>query len=182
MRPMSVFRCAASLSIAVAACGGSSGGPSNGASASSDGGPGGGFQKDGAGDANPGEGGNPSGGDDAGNPSGGDDAANAADGAGLVNPHPTISSWLGTNIAADLPRVDITPQLNPFDTPAAQLDANGYPAGGASGSSSTDLGFVLPTGTYKISYRGSGTLAVSGIGKLGGAWQTVNGEQRNIEV
>ncbi|MGO9834440.1 MAG: hypothetical protein ACLP1X_09510 [Polyangiaceae bacterium] len=91
----------------------------------------------------------------------------------------TVSSWLGTNIAADLPRVDITYQLNPFDTAAAQLDANGYPVAGASGTSQTDIGFVLTTGTYNISYVGTGTLAVSGIGKLGGAWQSVNGEQRN---
>ncbi len=91
----------------------------------------------------------------------------------------SVSSWLGTNIAADLPRVDITYQLTPFDTAAAQLDANGYPIAGATGKSSTDIGFVLPTGTYNISYQGTGTLAVSGIGKLGGAWQSVNGEQRN---
>jgi hypothetical protein len=82
-------------------------------------------------------------------------------------------------MAADLPRVDIAYQLTPFDTPAAQLDADGYPVAGASGKSSTDIGFVLPSGTYKISYVGSGTLDVSGIGKLGGAWQSVNGEQRS---
>jgi hypothetical protein len=96
-----------------------------------------------------------------------------------VNVTPTVSSWLGTNVAADLPRVDITYQLNAFDTAAAQLDANGYPVAGATGKSSTDIGFVLPTGTYKISFVGTGTLAVSGIGQLGGAWQTVNGEQRS---
>ena len=66
----------------------------------------------------------------------------------------SVSSWLGTNIDADLPRVDITYQLTPFDTAAAQLDANGYPMAGASGKSSTDIGFVLPTGTYNISYKG----------------------------
>jgi hypothetical protein len=92
---------------------------------------------------------------------------------------PTASSWLGTNIAADLSRVDIAYQLTPFDTPAAQLDANGYPVAGASGKSMTDIGFVLPSGTYKISYRGTGALAVSGIAQLGGAWQAVNGEQRS---
>ena len=105
------------------------------------------------------------------------DAASVGDGG--VNPNPTVSSWVGTNIAADLPRVDVTYQLSPFDTAAAQLDASGYPVAGASGKSSTDIGFVLPTGTYNLSFRGTGTLAVSGIGKLGGAWQTVNGEQRN---
>jgi hypothetical protein len=105
------------------------------------------------------------------------DGAGSADGA--VNLTPTVSSWLGTNIAADLPRVDIAYQLNPFDTPAAQLDVNGYPVAGASGKSSTDIGFILPSGTYKISYVGTGTLDVSGIGKLGGAWQAANGQQRN---
>lgn len=92
---------------------------------------------------------------------------------------PTVSSWVGVNVAADLPRVDIAYQLSPFDTPVAQVDANGYPLAGASGKSTTDLGFVLPTGTYKIAYRGTGALGVSGIAQLGGAWQSVNGEQRN---
>src|SRR5262249_34691992 len=46
----------------------------------------------------------------------------------------------------------------------------------------TDIGFVLPSGTYNISYQGGGTLSVSGIGKLGGAWTTVAGEQRNTLV
>jgi hypothetical protein len=104
------------------------------------------------------------------------DAAGSAD-AGQVTP--TVSSWLGTNVAADLPRVDVAYQLNPFDTPAAQLDVNGYPVAGASGKSSTDIGFILPSGTYDISYIGTGSLSVSGIGKLGGGWQSVNGEQRN---
>lgn len=92
---------------------------------------------------------------------------------------PTVSSWLGTNVNADLPRVDITYQLHAFDTPDAQKDANGYPVAGVAGGSSTDIGFVLPTGTYKISYKGGGTLTVSGIGKLAGAWTTVGDEQRN---
>jgi hypothetical protein len=113
-----------------------------------------------------------------GNGEGGAGATNPG-GEGGVNPQPTVSSWLGTNIAADLPRVDITYQLSPFDTPAAQLDANGYPVAGASGTSATDIGFVLPSGTYKIEYTGAGTLTVSGIGQLGGAWQSVGGEQRN---
>ena len=38
---------------------------------------------------------------------------------------------------------------------------------------------MLPTGTYNISYKGGGTLTVSGIGKLTGAWTVVAGEQRN---
>ncbi len=92
---------------------------------------------------------------------------------------PTASSWVGTNVSADLPRVDITYQLTPFDTAAAQKDTNGYPISGASGTSQTDIGYILPTGTYKISYVGTGSLAVSGIGQLTGPWQTANGEQRS---
>ena len=84
------------------------------------------------------------------------DGASPADAAAPVTP--TVSSWLGTNIAADLPRVDVAYQLTPFNTAAAQLDANGYPVAGASGTSSTDIGFVLPTGTYKISFQGTGSL------------------------
>jgi hypothetical protein len=91
---------------------------------------------------------------------------------------PTVSSWVGTNVDADLPYADITYMLSAFNTAAAQLDANGYPVAGASGQSQTDLGFELPTGTYDISFVGAGTLAVSGIGALMGSWQTVNGEQR----
>ncbi|HEY1957028.1 MAG TPA: hypothetical protein VGH28_15520 [Polyangiaceae bacterium] len=92
---------------------------------------------------------------------------------------PTVSSWVGTNVAADLTRVDVTYQLAPFDTAANQMDANGYPVAGASGKSSTDIGFVLPSGTYKIAYVGTGTLTVSGIGKLDGAWTQASGENRN---
>jgi hypothetical protein len=98
---------------------------------------------------------------------------------GAVNPNPTVSSWMGTNVDVDLPGVDIAYQLTPFDTAAAQKDANGYPIAGASGTSSTDVGYLLPSGVYDISFVGTGTLAVSGIGVLGGAWQTANGEQRN---
>lgn len=76
---------------------------------------------------------------------------------------PTISSFLGTNVGADLPRNDITYQMRPFDTAAAQKDAHGYPVAGASGTSSTDLGFVLPTGDYTIRYRGTGTVTVGGL-------------------
>ena len=103
----------------------------------------------------------------------------SADGGDAGPVTPTVSSWVGTNVNADLPRVDITYQLSPFDTAAAQKDANGYPVAGVAGTSSTDIGFVLPTGTYNISYKGGGTLTVSGIGKLAGAWTQVAGEQRN---
>jgi hypothetical protein len=98
---------------------------------------------------------------------------------GAVNPTPTISGFIGTNVSADLPRVDVAYQLNAFDTPAAQQDTNGYPLAGVPGKSSTDIGFVLPSGVYKISYVGTGQLAVSGIGQLAGPWQLVNGEQRS---
>jgi hypothetical protein len=96
--------------------------------------------------------------------------------AGSVTP--TASSWLGTNVNADLPFADVTYLLTGFNTPAAQLDMNGYPVAGASGVSSTDIGFQLPSGTYNISFVGTGKLAVSGIGALVGTWQTVSGEQR----
>jgi hypothetical protein len=153
------------------ACGSSA---KSGSKASPDGSSGDAASSDDAGPANPDSGALPFDG-------GGDVAAGDAPGSsdGPVNGTPTVSSWLGTNIAADLSRVDVAYQLSPFDTPAAMLDANGYPMAGASGKSSTDIGFVLPSGTYKISYVGAGTITVSGIGKLGGAWQTVNGEQRN---
>jgi hypothetical protein len=105
-----------------------------------------------------------------------DGSVEASDGGPVT---PTISRWLGTNIAADLSRVDVTYQLQPFDTPANQKDANGYPLAGIGGKSSTDIGFVLPSGNYKIAYVGTGTLAVTGIGKLSGAWTQSGGEQRN---
>jgi hypothetical protein len=91
---------------------------------------------------------------------------------------PTVSSWLGTNVDADLPYADVTYLMSGFNTAAAQLDANGYPVAGASGTSSTDLGFQLPSGTYNISYVGTGTVTVSGIGALVGSWQSVAGEHR----
>ena len=87
----------------------------------------------------------------------------------------TVSNWLGTNVAADLYFVDVARQLKPFNTAAAQLDANGYPVAGASGTSSTDIGFVFPSGTYTLTYKGTGTLSVSGIGQLVGNFQSVNG-------
>lgn len=106
----------------------------------------------------------------------GDAAADSDADGGPVTP--TVSSWVGTNVNADLPFADITYQMAGFNTAAAQLDANGYPVAGASGTSSTNLGFQLPTGVYDISYVGTGTVAVSGIGSLVSSWQTVSGEQR----
>jgi hypothetical protein len=165
-------RCASfvcSLGIAASACGGG-GGSSDEPGAKRDGST---EASTAPGSSNPDAGASPT--------DGGETTPDASSPVGdATTPAPqSVSSWLGTNIAADLPRVDITYQLTPFDTAAAQLDANGYPIAGATGTSSTDIGFILPTGTYNISYQGSGTLAVSGIGKLGGAWQSVNGEQRN---
>jgi hypothetical protein len=158
-----------SLLIAISACGG---GGNTGAEGPRDGA---------ATDASVGQRVGSNGPDSGANPADASESASdsAPEGDASTTITPTVSSWLGTNIAADLPRVDITYQLNPFDTAAAQLDANGYPVAGASGTSQTDIGFVLTTGTYNISYVGTGTLAVSGIGKLGGAWQSVNGAQRN---
>ncbi len=163
-----------SLGIAICACGS---GSANGAAGMREGGSTDGTANDEAGQNNHETGAGPTDGGEMAS-----DAASVGDalvGDGPTSVTPTVSSWLGTNVATDLPRVDVSYQLNPFDTPAAQLDTNGYPVAGALGKSTTDIGFVLPTGTYKISYRGTGTLAVSGIGQLGGTWQAVNGEQRN---
>ncbi len=182
MRKVCGYGWSALLSIAGAACGSSDAASSNGRPDAHfdthEDGPAAEPPEGDAGAMNPAEGAAPTSGDaasrsDATTPTDGGDAAV------VVNPHPTVSSWLGTNISADLPRVDVTYQLSPFNTAAAELDANGYPVAGASGTSSTDIGYILPSGTFEISYQGSGTLAVSGIGKLGTAWQTVNGEQRN---
>ncbi|HVY46037.1 MAG TPA: hypothetical protein VHB21_09165 [Minicystis sp.] len=117
-----------------------------------------------------------------GHAAGGGTAAGGATGAGGSGGNgpvtPTASTWLGTNVSADLPRLDVAYQLQPFDTPAAQKDANGYPIAGASGASRTDIGFVLPTGVYTLVYEGSGALSVSGIGTLMGSFTTVGGEHR----
>jgi hypothetical protein len=91
---------------------------------------------------------------------------------------PTIASWLGTNVAADLPYADIGHLLAPFDTPLASKDANGYPLAGAAGTSSTDIGFVLPSGDYEIAFKGDGTVTASGIASLAGGWTRVGDEQR----
>lgn len=79
----------------------------------------------------------------------------------------TVSNWLGTNVSADLTFVDVSRQLQPFDTAAAQKDANGYPQPGVDGTSSTDIGFVLPSGTYTLVWTGDGSVTVSGIGQMG---------------
>jgi hypothetical protein len=100
---------------------------------------------------------------------------------------PTVSSWVGTNADADLPFADITYLMAPFavsglsaEAGAAKLDANGYPLAGVSAVSSGDMGFELPTGTYNISYVGTGKLTVSGIGALvSSTWTTSGSEQRN---
>jgi hypothetical protein len=65
--------------------------------------------------------------------------------------------------------------LQPFNTPAAQKDANGYPVAGVGGTSQTDIGFQLSSGTYTLTYQGTGTLTVSGIGQIQGGWQQSNG-------
>jgi hypothetical protein len=99
---------------------------------------------------------------------------------GTVNPNPTVSSFLGTNMAGDFPFPDITNNLVPFNEPSGQADANGYPIAGVSATSSTDVGWMMPTANYNISYVGTGTLAVSGIGSLNNAWTTVGSEHRNV--
>lgn len=82
---------------------------------------------------------------------------------------PSASQWLGINVSGDLPWSDITHLLNPF---SGTLDADGYPTAG--GTSSTDVGFLLPSGTYSIEYTGGGTVTVGGVGKLDAPF--VNGE------
>jgi hypothetical protein len=102
--------------------------------------------------------------------------ADASDGGAA----PTASSWLGTNVSADLPRVDVTYQLTPFTASSGALDANGYPGAGGAGTSQTDIGYILPSGMYDVSYRGTGTLGIAGIGALVGGWQSVSGENRGV--
>jgi len=104
------------------------------------------------------------------------DGSTSNPGDGAVTP--TASTWLGVNVSGDLPRVDITYQLTAF-TGGAQ-DPDGYPAAGTSGTSQTDIGFVLPTGAYNVSYKGTGLLEIGGIGALAGSWQSQAGEQRGV--
>jgi hypothetical protein len=107
----------------------------------------------------------------------GDAALSDASGDSSTMITPTESTWLGTNVSGDLPWSDITYLMSPFGS-ASALDANGYPVAGSSNTSSTDMGYLLPSGTYNISYVGTGTVTVSGIATLNGPWQAVNGEQR----
>ncbi len=174
--------CSCLLFALLAACGsnGASSGSSAGAGGTANGGAGPGGGASGASSAGV-SGTSPSAGTGNAGASGSTGNAGAAGSAGTGGGAPapqTVSSWLGTNVSADLPRVDIAYQLNPFDTPAAQKDENGYPVAGASGTSSTDLGFVLTSGTYKLSYKGTGKLSVSGIAAFVGAFQAVGDEQR----
>lgn len=170
---------------AASGTGGASAGKGGGAGAS--GGKGGGAGTSGGGTSAGKGGASASGGASAGGKGGtagtsaGGAGAGAGGNAGAAGSGPgkqTVSDWMGTNLSGDLPYVDVGRLLAPFDTPAAQQDANGYPVAGASGTSNTDIGFILPTGTYKVSFKGTGTLGVSGIGKLVGGFTTVAGEQR----
>lgn len=93
--------------------------------------------------------------------------ASSSDGStgdsGQVNPDPTISAYLGTNVSADLWAADFGRQLSGFDgTPGP----DGLPASGASGTSQTDVGFLFPTGAYQLVWTGDGTVSVGGIGDL----------------
>lgn len=85
------------------------------------------------------------------------DAA-AAD-ASTVNPTPTISAWLGTNVAADLWAADLARQLDAF---SGTTDANGLPSPGTSGTSSTDAGFLLPTGAHTLPSKSRAIRASTG--------------------
>jgi hypothetical protein len=110
-------------------------------------------------------------------PGDGDPSSPSGDAPAGGDTTPVISSpastWLGMNVSGDLPRADITDQLQPFDTDSAAKDSNGYPIAGASGTSTTDIGFALPSGTYKVSYKGAGTLTIGGdIATMQGTWQT----------
>lgn len=97
----------------------------------------------------------------------GDATATSSEGTteetGQVNPNPTISAYVGTNVSADLWAADFARQLNGFD---GTLDANGLPASGQSGTSQTDVGFLFPTGAYDLRWEGTGTVSVGGIGTL----------------
>ncbi|MEZ4450448.1 MAG: hypothetical protein R3B09_13295 [Nannocystaceae bacterium] len=80
-----------------------------------------------------------------------------------VNPNPTISSYLGTNISADLWSADFARQLKGFD---GMVGADGLPVSGQSGTSLTDVGFLFPTGVYELAWEGDGAVSVGGIGNL----------------
>jgi hypothetical protein len=105
--------------------------------------------------------------------------------SGNIPPSGT-ANWIGMNVSGGFVYNDITHQLNGFTATngtaltSTQIDADGYPLAGVSGLSQTDYGYSLLTGDYKISYQGTGTLNVSGVGSLTGQWQNVGGEYRNI--
>lgn len=91
----------------------------------------------------------------------------------------TASSWLGVNVDSDFPFADLRSELSGFvaDNNGA-LDANGYPVAGVSATSTSDIGETIPTGSYNLSYEGTGTLQVSGIGAQTSPWTFVDGEYR----
>ena len=102
------------------------------------------------------------------------DAAAAGDATGpgdasTVNPSPTISAYVGTNVSADLWAADLGYQLAAF---SGTLDATGLPSSGHTGSSTTDAGFLFPSGAYTLVYEGTGAVTVFGIGKVRGAFTT----------
>ena len=153
------------LSVLVVACGQGDGGDTSdeqGTSASSGGGS---SSSGGAGTSGPTDPGDVTGPD---TPTSSGDATTAtSDGttedSGQVNPNPTISAYVGTNVSADLWAADFAMQLSGFDgTPGA----DGLPVSGQSGTSTTDVGFLFPTGTYELVWEGTGTVTVGGIGNL----------------
>ncbi len=90
------------------------------------------------------------------------DGSTAVDGS-TVNPNPTVSAYVGVNLSADLWAADFGNQLNAF---IGNVGANGLPADGQTGTSSTDAGFLFPNGAYTLVYEGTGAVTVGGIGTL----------------
>lgn len=103
-------------------------------------------------------------GDPSGDPTGpGPTSSDTDTTGGMVNPNPTISAYVGTNVSADLWAADFARQLSGFDgTPGP----DGLPASGQSGTSQTDVGFLFPTGAYQLVWQGDGAVSVGGIGNL----------------
>jgi len=105
--------------------------------------------------------------DDGGTVTGSDGPTSSSDDttedSGQVNPNPTISAYVGTNVSADLWAADFGNQLSGF---SGTLGPGGLPASGQSGTSTTDVGFLFPTGTYSLEWQGTGTVSVGGIGTL----------------
>jgi hypothetical protein len=91
----------------------------------------------------------------------------------------TSSAWIGVNVDSDFPYADLRSELTGFvpDNNGA-LDTNGYPTAGVSATSNSDIGETIPTGIYNLSYVGTGTLQISGIGTQVSPWTVVNGENR----